>query len=97
MLIGGDDISNDVISLGTCFSLFVRHSQAKGFISNRRLYNRDRKSASKQAIAMLIILGFYVFLIKVRHVIINQIQFKLLATGECISGSGLIIAWFFRF
>ena len=58
MLIGGDDISNDVISLGTCFSLFVRHSQAKGFISNRRLYNRDRKSASKQAIAMLIILGF---------------------------------------
>ena len=23
MLIGGDDISNDVISLGTCFSMFV--------------------------------------------------------------------------
>ena len=59
MLIGGDDIySNNVITLGTCFSVFVRHSQAKGFISNRRLYNRDRKSASKQAIAVLIILGF---------------------------------------
>ena len=23
MLIGGDDISNDVIALGTCFSMFV--------------------------------------------------------------------------
>ena len=23
MLIGGDDISNDVITLGTCFSMFV--------------------------------------------------------------------------
>ena len=23
MLIGGDDISNDVITLGTCFSIFV--------------------------------------------------------------------------
>ena len=33
MLIGGDDISNNVITLGTCFSVFVRHSQAKGFIS----------------------------------------------------------------
>ena len=58
MLISGDDISNEVITLGTCFSVFVRHSQTKGFISNRRLYNRDRKSASKQAIAVLIILGF---------------------------------------
>ena len=64
MLIGGDDISNDVITLGTCFSVFVRHLQAKGFLSNRRLYNRDRKSASKQAIAVLIILGFvFVFVI----------------------------------
>ena len=64
MLIGGDDISNNVITLGTCFSVFVRHLQAKGFISNRRLYNRDRKSASKQATAVLIILGFvFVFVI----------------------------------
>ena len=23
MLIGGDDISNDIITLGTCFSIFV--------------------------------------------------------------------------
>jgi len=23
MLIGGDDISNDIITLGTCFSMFV--------------------------------------------------------------------------
>ena len=23
MLIGGDDVSNDVITLGTCFSMFV--------------------------------------------------------------------------
>ena len=44
MLIGGDDISNDVITLGTCFSVFVRHSQAKGFISNRRLYKRIEKA-----------------------------------------------------
>ena len=58
MLICGDDISNDVITLGTCFSVFVRHSEAKGFISNRRLYNRDKKSASKQATAVLIISGF---------------------------------------
>ena len=58
MLIGGYDIGNDVITLGKSFSVFVRHSQAKGFISNRRLYNRDRKSPSKQAIVVLIILGF---------------------------------------
>ena len=63
MLIGGDDISNDVITLGTCFSEFVRHLQAKGFISNWRLYNRERKSASKQAIAVLIILGFVFILL----------------------------------
>ena len=50
--------SNDVITLGTCFSVFVRHLQAKGFLSNRRLYNRDRKSASKQAIAVLINIRF---------------------------------------
>ena len=28
MLIGGDDISNDVITLGTCFSMFVLHSRS---------------------------------------------------------------------
>ena len=28
MLIGGDDISNDVITLGTCFSMFV-YSRAR--------------------------------------------------------------------
>ena len=28
MLIGGDDISNDVITLGTCFSMLVLHSRS---------------------------------------------------------------------
>ena len=28
MLIGGIDISNDVITLGTCFSMLVRHSRS---------------------------------------------------------------------
>ena len=28
MLIGGDDISNDVITLGTCFSMFFLHSRS---------------------------------------------------------------------
>ena len=81
MLIGGDDISNDVITLGTCFSVFFRHSQTKGFISNRRLYTPNRKSASKQSIAVLIIFRFciYVFLIKVRHVIINRISIEAIS------------------
>ena len=32
MLIGGDDISNDIITLGTCFSMFVYILTHFGFV-----------------------------------------------------------------
>ena len=34
MLIGGDDISNDVITLGTCFSMFPRRADWRKFDSS---------------------------------------------------------------
>ena len=38
MLIGGDDISNDVITLGTCFSMFVYvHAHFRFMLINRNL------------------------------------------------------------
>ena len=36
MLIGEDDISNDVITLSTCFSMFVLHSRSFPFRADWR-------------------------------------------------------------
>ena len=37
MLIGGEDVSNDVITLGTCFSIFVFSIITSMIIENRAL------------------------------------------------------------
>ena len=53
MLIGGDDISNDAITLGTCFSMFVynrarfRFALIGGNLTAQSDGERDRRIGSR--------------------------------------------------